>query len=158
MSAKEPTTLRDEARVPTVSVALVVAGGVIWAVAGVLYGAEVVSCFSCPEVVLAPGISAAGYPTEAIHNLAWDDLYANLYVVTSGLLATAIGLRAFKRGERWAWYAIAAFALSGVLTALLDYLAWGGWYTFFFLGLLPLLGLILSARSFFPGRGTPKAG
>ena len=151
-------TLRDTARVPVVAVALVVAGGAIWMLAGVLYGAQVVTCFSCSSVVVAPGISAESYPAEAIRNLAWDALYANLYVVTVGFLATAIGLRAFKRGERWAWYAIAAFALSGVLTALLDYLAWGGWYTFFFLGLLPLLGLILSARSFFPGRGTPKAG
>jgi len=47
-----------------------------------------------------------------------------------------------------AWFTIAVFVGAGVLTALLDELAWCDWYTFLFLGLLPLLGLLLSARSF----------
>lgn len=101
-------------------------------------------------VVVAPGIDASGYPPDAIRTLAWDALYANLYVATVGILA--IGLTAFRRGERWAWYAIAVFAAAGLLTALLDVLAWGGWYTFLFLGLVPLLGLALSAPSFFARR------
>jgi hypothetical protein len=42
--------------------------------------------------------------------------------------------------------------MAGILTALLDELAWGGWYTFLLLGLPPLLGLALTARSYLRGR------
>jgi hypothetical protein len=142
------------AKVPTYAVAFVVLGGVIWVVAGVLYGAEVMACSSCGSVVVAPGIDTSGYPPAAIRSLAWADLYANLYVATTGLLAIGIGLTAFRRGERWASYAIGVFVLAGVVTGLLDELSWGGWYTFLFLGLLPLLGLVLSARSFFARRSS----
>ena len=112
------------AGVPKAAVALVVLGGVVWVAAGVLYSAQVVTCFSCASVVVAPGIDASGYPPDAIRTLAWDALYANVYVVTIGLLVLSIGLTAFRRGERWAWCAIAVFVAAGVLTALLDQLAW----------------------------------
>jgi hypothetical protein len=138
-------------KVPAYAVALVVLGGAIWVFAGVAYGAQVVSCMSCGSVVVAPGIDTSGYSPDAVRTLAWDALYASLYVATVGLLAIAIGLTAFRRGERWAWYAIAVFATAGVLTAFLDELAWGGWYTFLFLGLVPFLGVVLSVRSFFGG-------
>ncbi len=141
-------------RVPRYTVALVVLGGAIWVLAAVAYGAQVISCMSCRAVVVAPGIDASGYPPDAIRTLAWDALYANVYVATIGLLAMAVGLTAFRRGERWAWYAIAVFVGAGLLTALIDELAWGGWYTYLFLGLVPLLGLLLSARSFFGGRAS----
>ena len=134
---------------PSYAVFLVVGGGVIWVASAVLYSALIVSCFSCGSVVSGPGVGTAGFPVSAIHNLAWDDLYANLYVAIIGLLAIAMGLRAFRQGERWAWYATAVFAMAGVLTALLDYLSWGGWLTFLFLGLPQLLGLVLSVKSFF---------
>jgi hypothetical protein len=134
---------------PTYAVIFVVAGGVIWVIGAVLYGAQVLSCFSCGSIVTAPGVDTTGYPLSAIHTLAWADLYSNLYVAIIGLLAIAIGLRAFRRGERWAWYAMAVFASAGVLTAFIDYASWGGWYTYLFLGLPQLLGLALSAKSFF---------
>jgi len=47
---------------------------------------------SCGSVVIAPGIDTSSYPPAAIRSLAWDDLYANLYIATIGLLARAIGL------------------------------------------------------------------
>jgi len=97
-----------------------------------------------------PGTDTTGYPLSAIRTLAWDDLYANLYVATAGFLAIAIGAGPFRRGERWAWYAIAVFVLAGAATGLLDYLSWGGWFTFLFLGLPPLLGLALATRRYFP--------
>jgi hypothetical protein len=141
-------------RVPLLPVALVVGGGAIWVLAAALYSVEVVSCFTCASAVVAPGIDTTGYPSSAIRTLAWDALYANLYVATAGLLAIAMGARPLRRRERWAWYAIAVFVLAGAVTGLLDYLSWGGWFTFLLLGLPPLLGLALSARSFFPG-GAP---
>jgi hypothetical protein len=131
------------------AVAFVVTGGIIWVVAAILYGAQIVSCFSCASVVLAPGVGATAYPSSAIHNLAWDDLYANLYVGAIGLLAIAIGLKALRRGQKWGWYSVLIFVLTGVLTSFLDYLSWGRWYTFLFLGLPSLLGLVLSANIIF---------
>ncbi len=136
-------------RVSRYAVALVVLGGVIWVIAALFYSIEVLACPTCADVVVAPGVDTTGYSAAAIRTLAWDALYANLYVGTVGLLAIAIGLTAFRRGERWAWVAIAIVALAGILTAVIDELAWGGWYTFLFLGLVPLAGLVLSASSFF---------
>lgn len=52
------------------AVALVVGGGAIWVVAAVLYSAQIVSCFSCGSVVVAPGVGTAGYPPSAIRSLA----------------------------------------------------------------------------------------
>jgi hypothetical protein len=49
-----------------------------------------------------------------------------------------------------------AFALAGFLTGLLDYLSWGGWYTAIFFGLPPLVGLLLSAKSFFQQKEASK--
>lgn len=146
------TTTEEPANVPTYAVGLVVLGGAIWVFAAVVYGAQVATCMTCASVVVAPGVDTSGYTSGAIRTMAWDALYANVYVATIGLLAMAIGLTAFRRGERWAWYAIAVFVGAGALTALIDELAWGGWFTFLFLGLVPLLGLVLSARSFFQPR------
>ncbi|MFI5259954.1 MAG: hypothetical protein ACHQ01_10160 [Candidatus Limnocylindrales bacterium] len=140
-------------RIPRIAVMLVVAGGVIWLAAGVLYGVQVATCFSCGSVVVAPGVDTSSYSLSAIHTMAWDVLYANLYVATIGLLAIAIGLTAFRRGEKWAWLAMAIFAASGLFTAVLDEMAWGGWFTFLFLGLLPTLGVLLSTPAFFTGHG-----
>jgi hypothetical protein len=134
------------AKVSKVAVALVVAGGVIWVVSGVLYGVQILSCFTCASVVVAPGVSTTGYPLAAIRTLAWDALYATVYIATIGLLTILIGLTAFRRGEKWAWYAIAVMVVGAALTALLDELSWGGWYTVLFLGLPALVGLILSVQ------------
>lgn len=138
-------------KVPRLAVTLVVVGGAVWVVAAALYSAEIVSCFTCASAVVAPGVDAGGFPLPAVRTLAWADLYANLYVATVGLLAIAIGAWPFRRGERWAWYAVAVFVVAGATTGLLDYLSWGGWFTFVILGLPPLIGLALSTRSFFRG-------
>ena len=137
---------------PRLTVALVVLGGITWVVAAFAYSTVVVTCFSCGSAVVAAGIDTSDYSSGAIRTLAWDALYANLYVAAVGLLAILIGLTGFRRGERWAWLAMVVFALAGVLTAILDELAWGGWYTFLFLGMTPLAGVILSAPSVVGGR------
>ena len=152
-----PTASTSPRRISRYAVALVVLGGVIWVIAALFYSAEVISCPTCGDVVVAPGVDTTGYSAAAIRTLAWDDLYANVYVGTIGLLAIAIGLTGFRRGERWAWVAIAVFALAGILTAVIDQLAWRGWFTFLFLGLVPLAGLVLSARDFFGRRSGPGA-
>lgn len=86
----------------------------------------------------------AGFPPQAVRDHAWGDLYADLYVAAVGVLVVAIGLTAFKRGERWVWFALLAVALAGTLTAVFDYLSWGGWYRFLIFGLPLFLAPALS--------------
>jgi hypothetical protein len=131
-------------------------GGAIWVVAALLYGGLLISCFpACGSAVLPSGSSGtAGFPAQAVQDLAWSDLYACLYIAAIGLLAIAIGLTAFRRGEKWAWYSILVFVLAGAVTGLLDYLSWGGWYTSVAFGLPAGLGLLVSARTFFQRRST----
>ena len=140
---------------PRAAVALVLAGGAVWVLSALAYSAVVVGCFTCASAVVAAGVDTSDYSAGAVRTLAWDALYANLYVATVGVLAVLVGLTAFRRGDRWAWAAMAVFALAGLLTAILDELAWGGWYTFLFLGLLPLLGVAAAAPRVLGGRGVP---
>jgi len=107
---------------------------------------------ACPGRSTAIGTASScssSYSAAALGNLSWDDLCADVYIATAGLLVVAIGLSAFRHGHRWAWYSMAVFVLAGALTSVLDQLSWGGSYTFLFLGSVPLLGVVLSARSFF---------
>ena len=135
----------DRRRPSRASVALVVAGGGIWIAAAIAYSVAVVTCFTCASVVVATGVDTSDYSAGAVRTLAWDAMYANLYILVVGFLAVLVVLTAFRRGERWAWFAMAAIALGGVLTAVFDQLAWGGWYTFLFLGLLPTAGVLVAA-------------
>lgn len=135
------------------AVALIVFGGMVWAVAGTAFGAMDAACYpSCGSGVAVPG-STAGYPPQALLYLTWDQLYINLYTVAIGLLTIAIGLNAFRRLEKWAWYSILVLVVAGLITTAFDYLSWGGWYTGLLSTLPWLLGLLLSAKDFFP-RGT----
>ena len=113
---------------------------------------EAVCYPSCGSEVAVPG-STAGYPSQALLYLTWDQLYINLYTVAIGLLAIAIGLKAFRRVQKWAWYSILVLVVAGLITTAFDYLSWGGWYTGLLSTLPWLLGLLLSAKDFFP-RGT----
>jgi hypothetical protein len=135
------------------AVGLVVGGGAVWICSAVAYSLVVVSCFTCASAVVAAGVDTSDYSAGAVRTLAWDALYANLYVVAVGVLATLVGLTAFRRGERWAWFAMAVFALAGIITAVLDEIAWGGWYTYLFLGLMPSAGVALAAPGILQRRG-----
>jgi hypothetical protein len=144
-------------RVSKYAVALVVLGGAAWAIAGIAFGAMYAACYpSCGSGVAVPG-SVAGYPRQALLYLTWDQFYINLYTTVIGLLAIVICLKAFRRGEKWAWYSILVLGVTGLITSAFDYLSWGGWYTGFLSSLPWLLGLLLSARSFFPGKSTPAS-
>jgi hypothetical protein len=129
------------------SVALLVASGLIWVIAGVAFGSLIaVSYLSNGSLTLA-GVHA-GYPVDAKRQLVWDQFYINLYTAVIGLFVIIIGLTAFKRGDKWAWYAMLVFVLNGLITSIFDYLSWGGWYTIF--STLPaILALLLSVRDFF---------
>ncbi len=90
------------------------------------------------------GVSSSGCARPA-----WADVFSSLFLATIGLLVITLALKAFRRGERWAWYAMLVFVAAGILNSVFDYLEWGGWFTFFFYGLWPLLGVLLSTKSFF---------
>jgi len=137
----------NSAKVSRYGVALLVASGVIWVIAGVAFGSLIaVAYFQHGSLALA-GVHS-GYPADAVDQLAWDQFYINLYTAVIGLFAIVIGLAAFKRGETWAWHAMLIFVLNGLMTSVFDYLSWGGWYTVF--STLPaILALLLSARGFF---------
>jgi hypothetical protein len=138
------------AKVSRYTVALLVASGVIWVIAGVAFGGLIAVAYSTHGSLALAGVGT-GDPADAVRQLVWDQFYINLYTAVIGLLAIILGLKAFKRGETWAWYAIMVFVLNGVITSVFDYLSWGGWYTVF--STLPaLLALLLSAKSFFPPR------
>jgi hypothetical protein len=78
------------------------------------------------------------------------------------LLQIAIGSKAFRRGEKWAWYAVAIFPILMVLNSYFDYVGAGPGFVYT-AGVFPiyvfgsyifaapsLLGLLISIRSFFP--------
>jgi urea transporter len=138
------------AMVSPYAVGLVVLGGAAWAIAGIAFAAIAAACYpSCGSGVAVTG-SAVGLPPQALLNLTWDQLYINFYAASIGLFAILVGVNAFRRGEKWAWYAILGFVVIGVVTSVFDYLSRGRWYTGFFSLLPALLGLLLSVRNFFP--------
>ena len=144
--------MAGQAVVSRYAVALVVLGGAAWTVAGVVFGATAAACFpSCGSGVAVSG-SVAGYSVQALTSLTWNQLYINFYAAAIGLFAVLIGIKAFRRGEKWGWYSILFFVVVGVVTSAFDYLSWGGWYTGLFSTLPAVLGLLLSAKGFF-GQG-----
>ncbi len=106
---EEAGIVKTTKKVSRYAVAFVVAGGIIWVFSAVFYSAEIARCFSnlftgfpsCSSVVLPSSSGTAGFPPQAVHWLAWDDLYANLYIGAIGLLAIAIGLTGLRRGRKW---------------------------------------------------------
>ncbi len=76
-----------------------------------------------------------------------------------------MGLKAFRRGEKWAWYAVATVPIFFVLNSYFDYVGAGPGYVYSgnvlpayaFISYLTfavptLLGLLVSIRSFFPAK------
>ena len=107
---------------------LVVLGGVIWLVFGsllVLYG-----LLSAGSVFIGP------------------------FILAGAVFQISLGMKAFRRGEKWAWFALLSISLVAFLDAYLDTLqgqsaaaAVGSFFTF---DGLTLIGLLLSIRKFFP--------
>ncbi len=100
-------------RVAWVAILVADAGFLVWGGAGAL----------APDYLVGPGgvpILTAGY--EGFTKLTWSDLVAtapqaaayikllfrlySAFCVIFGLLAVAITITAFRRGERWAWWAL----------------------------------------------------
>jgi cytochrome c oxidase subunit IV len=143
--------MADLAKVSKYNVALLVANGVVWVIPGVIFGGMVAVAYPSIGSLVKAGVGAAGYPADAVRQLAWDQFYINLYAAVIGLFSIMIGLTAFRRGETWAWFSILVLVLNGLITSVFDYLSWGGWYTVF-ASFPALLALLLSTKSFFPAQ------
>jgi hypothetical protein len=82
---------------------------------------------------------------------AGSSLFQGLLGLVVGILVTAIALTGYRRGKRWAWFAllfVPAFDLAeAYLQNVPPYYSWQGGVLLFFLG---VLALVLPIRKFFP--------
>jgi hypothetical protein len=97
---------------------------------------------------------ASVYSDQALSDLTNATRLIGVLILMGGILILAIGFKAFKGGEKWAWYTIASLPIIGVLLSYVDYLGNGGftstvWASWFSFGLFPLVAVLISIRSFF---------
>jgi hypothetical protein len=72
-------------------------------------------------------------------------------IIGFGLFGTAISYKAFRRGERWAWYVALYVPVAFVYLTVNSYSSGGAnWPLFVVLLLVDLAGLFLPYRKFFP--------
>ena len=98
---------------------------------------------------------------EALHLANYQTRASGAIILIVGLLAATIAWTGFRRGERWAWYALLTLPLLNVLIFVLMYT-----HVDFSAGVLPppllsapvfltisAVGLLLPLRQFFPKGG-----
>jgi hypothetical protein len=125
---------------------LVVVNGVIWllfALADVLFGGNLFQ-------------SHTGYPAAAVTDLDMAQRVLGAFGIPAAVLQIAVGLRPFKSGEKWAWFALLSVPAGTAINSYLDVRAgvFVGLAVILFLlysGLL-VLGLLLPIRKFFPAK------
>jgi hypothetical protein len=121
----------------------IVANAGLWAIFGI-------------SGIISPHVptTGSGYPPAAITDLTWLARIVDFFWLTGAPLQIGVGLTAFRRHEKWAWFAllltVPAWSLlnsyadahwgSSVGSAVAIYFAWGG---------LASLGLLLSIRTTF---------
>jgi len=141
------------ARVPKYAWGLAVVGGLIWVLLGLL-------------ILFLPGDPGnrifftgdpSSYSTEASNDLIYSARVVGVTFLTAGLLLSAIGLTAFKGGEKWAWYGTATPLITLLFSVYLAATGERGSAVNVFIQFLPLwvvqaLALLLSIRSFFPAK------
>jgi len=125
-----------------------------------------------PDHLLGPGgtpIVTAGY--EGYTHASWSELAATspmtanyievlfrmygIFNVIFGMLATAIALTAFRRGERWAWWALLAGNAIALVSAMrYDWIvdAIGPFELTEYLGLAAVSGALAVTAPFFAAR------
>ena len=136
-------------RVPNYAWLFVVVGGLIWLAYGAVFSSGV-------DIAFHNGPPSA-YSAQALNDLTSATRLLGVLLIAGGVFLVAIGYKAFRRGEKWAWYTVATVPFIGVLVTYVVYLGNGGvtptvWISFPTFGLFPLLGLLFSFRSIFPRR------
>jgi len=125
---------------------LVVANGVIWllfALVDVLFGGNLFQ-------------SHSGYPAAAVTDLDMAQRVLGAFGIPAAVLQIGVGMKAFKSGQKWAWFALLSVPVATAINSYLDVRAgvFIGLAVILFIlysGLL-VLGLLLSIRSFFPAK------
>ncbi len=144
------------ARVPKYAWGLAVAGGLIW----VLFGLVISLLPGDPGNRVFFTGDPSSYSTQATNDLIYAARLVGVLILVAGLLLSAIGLTAFKRGDKWGWYSTA----TPLLTLLFSvYLAATGergsavnvFIQFLTLWVLQAVALLLSVRSVFSAK--PRA-
>ncbi len=118
--------------------------------------------FSLGTLVGGPSF---GRPFESRTGVTWDQFVAsnpriasywdfqlrssNAIGLMAGLFVMAISLTSYRRGERWAWYALWTIP---AITALLYAMQLVDPQSDWFFGVIALIGLLLPYRKFFPGK------
>lgn len=151
------TAVRPRGTVPRTAVALIVAAGAAWLLVA-LIGTLAQALVGTPVLGTSGANGDMGYPPHAVSDLLWGGYGVAIVGGGLGLLAIAIGWTGFRRGERWAWYAILVLPAVGALAAFDDERQFGGWWTFLWSGLPALLGAMVSFRAFFVPKEDPPPG
>lgn len=125
---------------PRPSWGLVVAIGVIWLLFGVV--------FYIPLDILFGNGPPSAYSAIAQKELSASSRLVAAMLILTGAVQIVLGAVPFRRGEKWSWFAYAAFPLVGVLEFYAIYVG-GGEEVFSMLlfVVLPTLALLLSAKS-----------
>ncbi len=86
-------------RVPTYAWGLVVVGGLIWLAYGLFFTTDV-------DLAFHNGPPSA-YSAQALNELTNATRLFGVIIMQGGILLLALGLKAFRKGEKWAWYTVA---------------------------------------------------
>ncbi|MDE1854624.1 MAG: hypothetical protein KGI38_12895, partial [Thaumarchaeota archaeon] len=150
-SAERIPQMKGASAVPKLAWGLVVAEGLIMIGYGLVFSTGI-------DIVFHNG-PASAYSAQATNDLVRATQLIGVLLILGGILVFALGWKAFRGGDKWAWYTIAALPIISVIIADVDYLGNGAlvptvWASFFSLGFFPLLSLLISIRSFFPKEKT----
>ncbi len=92
---------------------LIVLNGAIWLLVSLVF------LISGSTIFLVTG---TGYPASALNDLSFASRgNANVRLV-GAVFQISLGLKAFRRGERWTWFALCIIPLWGLINSYLDFL------------------------------------
>ncbi len=99
-------------------------------------------------------VTGTGYPASALNDLSFAARASGKFELVGAVFQISLGLRAFKMGEKWAWFALMAIPLSGLFNSYFDYLQAQPSQTVFSSFIVfagpTTVALLLTIRRFFP--------
>ena len=98
-------------------------------------------------IFLFLGLSAV---LPAYFNLSEGILLDGLESLVFAVLTTSLSVTGYRRGRKWAWFALLYAPPSNLIGGYLQYTEGYPWQGGAFLALLSVVGLVLPYRKFFP--------
>ena len=127
-------------------------GWILVVVSGVVAG-----LFAATNIVFGGNVfvNGHGYPPGALSDLSTAQRVLGAFGLPYAILQVGIGAKAFRRGERWAWFVLLSVPVGAAINSYLDVTLAGvglalALFLFLLYGGLTLIGLLLSIRKFFP--------